>query len=426
MKKLVAAALLIASLSQETLAETTPEQVLADAARYTVKVEVLSRIGLNQDDGGSALGTGFLIDKRRGWIVTNAHVSTRSPASIKVSFKGGERVEAKRIHVDPLIDLAILEIAVADTPADAKEAQLDCGGEIQPGSSVFAYGHPWGLSFTASRGIVAGMSWFYPSHLIQTDAAINSGNSGGPLISIATGKVLGINTSTYKDSSDDNATSVGLAEPIQPVCRVVNVLKQKRDARLRMLPVALATSGDDLRPRVAYLYEKMSDFLPGDVVVKVNGSDEIKDLPDLADHLRGVEGNASITVERGKERVVVETHLKIAPDPLSARSINLSGLIISKPWRLDDHEQNPDNNLVVDWVDTEQDAGLANVEASDIIVSVDGKTFSSLETLYDYLALQPKSGKISIMLRGISNAPEYFHEYKYVELSNKLLEWVSL
>ena len=287
MKKFVTGALVIASLSHGALAETTPEQVLADAARYTVKIEVLSRMGLNQDDGGSGLGTGFLIDKRRGWIVTNAHVSTRSPANIKVSFKGGEKIEAKRIHVDPLIDLAILEIAGADIPTDASEAQLDCGGEIQPGSSVFAYGHPWGLSFTASRGIVAGMSWFYPSHLIQTDAAINSGNSGGPLINISSGKVQGINTSNYKDRNDENATSVGLAEPIQPVCRIVDLLKQDRDTRLRQLPVALATSGDDLRPRVAYLYDQASGFLTGDIVTRVNGSKVIKDLPDLANSLRG-------------------------------------------------------------------------------------------------------------------------------------------
>ena len=63
-----------------------------------------------------------------------------------------------------------------------------------------------------------------------------------------------------------------------------------------------------------------------------------------------------------------------------------SGLIISKPWRLDDHEQNPDHNLVVDWVDTEQDAGLTTAEASDIIVSVNGKSFTDLDALYAYLA----------------------------------------
>lgn len=425
MTRLAAAFLLLSAMSGAAFAEPTPEQVLDDAAHYTVKIEVLSRIGLNQDSGGSGSGTGFLIDKKRGWIVTNAHVSTRSPSSIKVSFKGGDKIIARRIHVDPFIDLAILQIDPAGIPTSAKEAEMGCSGNVQSGSSVFAYGHPWGLSFTASRGIVSGMSWFYPSHLIQTDAAINSGNSGGPLINIASGKVLGINSSTYKDSDDKNATAVGLAEPIQAVCHIVELLKEKRDTRLRMLPVALATSGDDLRPRVAYLYENAIGFMPGDIVVSVNGSDTIKDLPDLANRLRGIDGIASVAVERGQERVVVETQLKIAPDPLSARSINLSGLIISKPWRLDDHEQNPDHNLVVDWVDTEQDAGLTTAEASDIIVSVNGKSFTDLDALYAYLAAQPKNASISIMLRGVSSAPEYFREYKHVELSSGLLEWIS-
>lgn len=378
-----------------------------------------------QDDGGSGLGTGFLIDKKRGWIVTNAHVSTRSPSSIKVSFKEGKRIDAKRIHVDPLIDLAILEIAAADIPDGVKEAQLDCSGGIQPGASVFAYGHPWGLSFTASRGIVAGMSWFYPSRLIQTDAAINSGNSGGPLVNIASGKVLGINTSTFKDSDDENATSVGLAEPIQPVCHIIELLKQQRDTRLRLLPVALASSGEDLRPRVAYLYDDTSGFTPGDILISINGSRAIKDFPDLTNLLRGLEDTALVTVERANRQVFIETKLRIAPDPLSARSINLSGLIISAPWRLDDQEQNPDKNLVVDWVDTEQDAGLTNAEASDIIVSVNGRAFSKVDDLYAYLTSQPKDAKISMILRSASSAPEFFREYKHVELTSALLEWVA-
>ena len=133
-----------------------------------------------------------------------------------------------------------------------------------------------------------------------------------------------------------------------------------------------------------------------------------------------------MTVERANQQLVIETRLRIAPDPLSARSINLSGLIISAPWRLDDQEQNQDNNLVVDWVDTEHDAGLTNATASDIIVSVDGKPYNKVEELYAYLASLPKNAKISMMLRSDSNSVTYFREYKHVELTNALLEWVSL
>ncbi|MCZ8368846.1 MAG: trypsin-like peptidase domain-containing protein [Porphyrobacter sp.] len=195
-------------------ASPTAEYVLAEASRYTVKIQVQNEIALNQDQPGSASGTGFLIDRQRGWLLTNAHVATRSPATIKVQFKDGKQlIAAKRIHVDPLMDLAILEIPTASVPIGATEADLACDQMPVAGTSVLAFGHPWGLSFTASRGIVSGLAWFYPNQMIQTDAAINSGNSGGPLISLTDGRVIGINTSTYQPEDDGaGATAIGLAE----------------------------------------------------------------------------------------------------------------------------------------------------------------------------------------------------------------------
>ena len=196
----------------------TPEQVLADAARYTVKIKVQNEIAFNQDEAGSASGTGFLIDRERGWVLTNAHVATRSPSVVKVSFKDGEQIEARRVHVDPLIDLAILSIPPKFIPATAIEARLYCDSAPVSGTSVMAYGHPWGLSYTASRGIVSGLAWFYPNQMIQTDAVINSGNSGGPLISLTDGRVIGINTSTYQpENKDKGATAISLAEPMPAV-----------------------------------------------------------------------------------------------------------------------------------------------------------------------------------------------------------------
>ena len=89
-------------------ADLAPEEILRNAALYTVKVKTLGDIGLNKDEGGSSTGTGFLIDRKRGWILTNAHVATRSPAKIEVSFKDGASIAAKRIHVDAYIDMAVL------------------------------------------------------------------------------------------------------------------------------------------------------------------------------------------------------------------------------------------------------------------------------------------------------------------------------
>ncbi len=81
-----AAALAALFSSTALIADPSPEEILATASRYTVKVQTLNHLGFNQDEGGSLDGTGFLIDRKRGWILTNAHVATRSPSEITVSF----------------------------------------------------------------------------------------------------------------------------------------------------------------------------------------------------------------------------------------------------------------------------------------------------------------------------------------------------
>lgn len=407
-------------------AASTPEQILADAARYTVKIQVQNEIAFNQDEGGASSGTGFLIDRQRGWLLTNAHVATRSPSVVKVSFKGGELIEAKRLHVDPIIDLAILQIPVQSIPKAAIEASLDCGGTAVSGTSVMAYGHPWGLSYTASRGIVSGLAWMYPSQMIQTDAAINSGNSGGPLISLTDGKVIGINTATYQpDENDKNATAMSLAEPLRAACRIIDLLKAGADTRLRMLPIATAVSGDDLRPRVAQIFQAGLDFKSGDIITKVNGA-PVASFPELLSGLRGLNGQVSITVQRKGESVEVRSPLRVIPDPLKVRSINLSGLIIAEPWRLDDFEVNPEQNLVVDWYQSGEEAALTDVQVSDYIVSVDGQYFKSVDALYSYLDTLPADASVDLMLKRKASTSEFFREYIHVSLSKHKLEWVMV
>ena len=90
------------------MAAQTAEEILGQAALYTVRITSLTSIALNQDSGGSASGAGFLIDKERGWIRTNAHVATRSPVVLKVAFKDDKELPSKRLHVDPLLDVAII------------------------------------------------------------------------------------------------------------------------------------------------------------------------------------------------------------------------------------------------------------------------------------------------------------------------------
>lgn len=418
---------LILSSATSAQTPTSPEEVLAEAARYAVKVQVQNEIALNQDQPGSASGTGFLIDRERGWLLTNAHVATRSPATIKVQFKDGNRlIAAKRIHVDPLLDLAILEIPSAAVPAGATEAELACDQMPVAGTSVLAFGHPWGLSFTASRGIVSGLAWFYPNQMIQTDAAINSGNSGGPLISLTDGRVIGINTSTYQPEDSEGATAIGLAETMPAVCRIVELLKAGTDTALRMPPFAVAVSGDDLRPRVAKVFQPGLGFRSGDIVTMVNGTDPVETLPDLLSALRGVVGEAVITVERNDKLLDVRSPVKIMPDPLKVQAINLSGLIIAEPWRVDDFEVNPEHNLGVDWIEYGEEAEFTDAQPYDYIVSVDGKEFQSVKALYGYIESLPKDAVVEIMLKRENSSSDFFREYRHISLSREKLEWVSV
>lgn len=409
-------------------AAPSPEEVLAEAARYTVKIQVQNEIALNQDEPGSGSGTGFLIDRKRGWLLTNAHVVTRSPATIKVQFKDGKQlIAAKRIHVDPLMDLAILEIPSEVVPAGATEAQLACDQTPVAGTSVLAFGHPWGLSFTASRGIVSGLAWFYPKQMIQTDAAINSGNSGGPLISLTDGRVIGINTSTYQPDDDDRgATAIGLAETMPAVCRIVELLKAGTDTALRMPPFAVAVSGDDLRPRVAKVFQSGVGFRAGDIVTMINGTEPVETLPELLSALRGIVGEAVISVERNSKLVDVRSPVRIMSDPLKVQAINLSGLIIAEPWSVDDFEVNPERNLGVDFIEPGQEAEFTDAQAYDYIVSVDGQGFRSVKTLHSYLESLPQYAIIEIILKRPASASDWHREYRHISLSKEKLEWLPV
>lgn len=404
----------------------TPEQVLADASRYTVKIQVITEIGLNQDAGGAISGTGFLIDKQRGWLLTNAHVATRSPSTIRVSFRNGEEFEAKRIHVDPLIDLAVLVIPKDKIPSDAVEASLACDSLPSSGTSVLAYGHPWGMSYTASRGIVSGLAWMYPNQLIQTDAVINSGNSGGPLISLNDGRVVGINTSTYKpEENEEGGTAISLAEPMPSICKIIDLLKDGKDTKLRLLPLAVATAGDDLRPRVAKVFQAGLQFQSGDIIKAVNGGAEVSTLPELLADLRGINGEATISVERDGRAVNVRSSVNVIPDPLKVRSINFSGLIIGRPWMLDDFDVNTSNHLIVEWYEAAEEASLSGIAVADYIVSVDGRQFSQLDALYSYLNSLPEDAVAEFMVKRRATAAEYFYEYHLITLARTKLSWVS-
>lgn len=173
--------------------------------------------------GQQALGSGFVIDKA-GHIVTNYHV-VEGADRVTVSFSNRDTVKAEIVGSDPSTDLAVLSV---DASASAlRPLSLGDSDKVVVGDAVVAIGNPFGLDRTATSGIVSALqrlitapNRFTIDHVIQTDAPINHGNSGGPLID-AHGEVIGVNTQIETGGVASGNVGIGFAVPANTVKEVV-------------------------------------------------------------------------------------------------------------------------------------------------------------------------------------------------------------
>jgi putative serine protease PepD len=187
-----------------------------------------------------ALGSGFVMDKA-GHIVTNYHVIADAK-SVQVSFSNNESMKATIVGSDPTTDLAVLRVdasARALTPLSLDDSDL-----VQVGDQVVAIGNPFGLARTATAGIVSALQRQITSpneytidHVIQTDAAINHGNSGGPLIDMA-GQVIGVNAQIDTGNTGQQGNvGIGFAIPSNTVRTVVGQILKTGHAQHPFLGV---------------------------------------------------------------------------------------------------------------------------------------------------------------------------------------------
>jgi S1-C subfamily serine protease len=187
-------------------------------------------LGFPQQRRQKALGSGFVIDKA-GHIATNFHV-VEGAETVEVSFSNRDSVKARVVGTDPSTDIAVLEVNVdagALTPLDLGDSD-----RLQVGDSVVAIGNPFGLERSVTAGIVSALhrpltapNDFTIDDVIQTDAAINSGNSGGPLID-ARGRVVGVNSAIATGNTGAQGNiGIGFAVPINTVRDVASQLIER-------------------------------------------------------------------------------------------------------------------------------------------------------------------------------------------------------
>jgi S1-C subfamily serine protease len=208
----------------------TVAKVYRDAAPGVVQVtsNVVSEDPFFGEQRAQSLGSGFVIDKD-GHIVTNYHV-IQGADEVFVNFSGEDRIKARIVGADPSTDIAVLKIDAhrrALTPL-----QLGNSDSIHVGDAVIAIGNPFGLDRTATAGIVSALqrqiqapSGFTIDKVIQTDAAINKGNSGGPLLN-AGGRVIGVNTQIETGGTSEGNVGIGFAVPVNTVREVASEIME--------------------------------------------------------------------------------------------------------------------------------------------------------------------------------------------------------
>src|SRR5271170_7554795 len=264
----------------------------------------------------NSLGSGFIIDPA-GYVVTNNHVIADAD-EISVILNDGTKLTAELVGKDSKSDLALLRVH-SDKPL--KAVKFGDSDKLRLGEWVIAIGNPFSLGGTVTAGIVSARNRDINSgpydNYIQTDAAINRGNSGGPLFNL-NGEVIGVNTAIISPSG--GSIGIGFAVPSASAVAVIDQLRQYGETRRGWLGVRIQQVTDDIaeslniKPARGALVAGVDDrgpakpggIEPGDVVVKFDGHDvkEMHDLPRIvADTPVGKEVDV-VVIRKGKE----ETH----------------------------------------------------------------------------------------------------------------------
>jgi serine protease Do len=389
----------------------------------------------------NSLGSGFIVDTS-GIVVTNNHVIADAD-EINVIMNDGTKIKAELVGVDKKTDLAVLKFKPPKPLIAVKFGDSD---KLRLGEWVIAIGNPFSLGGTVTAGIVSARnrdinSGPYDSY-IQTDAAINRGNSGGPLFNLD-GEVIGVNTLIISPSG--GSIGIGFAVPSKTVAGVVDQLRQFGELRRGWLGVRIQQVTDEIAeslnikpPRGALIAgvedkgpAKPAGIEPGDVVVKFDGK-EIKEPKDLsrvvADTAVGKEVEVVI-IRKGREETrkvtlgrledgdkAVQASAKApepAEKPVTQRALGLDLATLSKDLRTRYKVKDGVKGVIITNVDGTSDAAEKRLSPGEVIVEVAQEAVSNAADFKKRVDQLKRDGKKSVLLL-VANADG---ELRFVALS---------
>jgi serine protease Do len=389
----------------------------------------------------NSLGSGFIVDTS-GIVVTNNHVIADAD-EISIIMNDGSKFKAELVGVDKKTDLAVLKFKPTKPLVAVKFGDSD---KLRLGEWVIAIGNPFSLGGTVTAGIVSARnrdinSGPYDSY-IQTDAAINRGNSGGPLFNLD-GEVIGVNTLIISPSG--GSIGIGFAVPSKTVAGVVDQLRQFGELRRGWLGVRIQQVTDEIaeslniKPARGALIAGVDDkgpakpagIEPGDVVVTFDGK-EIKEPKDLSRVVadtavgkevdvviirKGAEQNLKVTLGRlddgDKAAPAAAKTQEPAEKPVTQKALGLDLASLSKDLRSRYKIKDSVKGVIITSVDTASDAADKRLSAGEVIVEVAQEAVSSAADVKKRVDQLKKDGKKSILLL-VSNADG---ELRFVALS---------
>jgi serine protease Do/serine protease DegQ len=356
------------------------------------------------------LGSGVIIDANEGYIVTNNHV-IKEADEIQVTLKDGRQLDAKKIGSDASSDIALLQI----DPDELVQVSIADSDSLRVGDFAVAIGSPFGLGQTVTSGIVSalgrsGLNAENYEDFIQTDAAINSGNSGGALINLR-GELIGINTAIIGPSGGN--VGIGFAIPSNMVKNLVTQIIEYGEVRRGVLGVIgrsvtgefaktmelEATQGAFIEQVTKDSAAQEAGIEAGDVITKVNDKN-VKSFNELRGKIGSIGAGKSVKLTvikpSGKEttyKIILKKADSASIEPASIHRM-LDGAELSN--NVDGYGVN------VDSVSDDSPAQVIGLEDNDIIAGVNRKRVKNIAELREYLT-ENKGMSLLNVIRGNTN-----------------------
>jgi serine protease Do len=373
----------------------------------------------------TSMGSGFVIDAS-GLIVTNNHV-IEGADSIEVRFQDGDSLKAELVGRDPKTDIAVLRVKPA---APLPTVPFGDSDHLRIGEWVMAIGNPFGLGGSVSLGIVSARNRDINAgpydDYIQTDAAINKGNSGGPLFNLK-GEVVGINTAIFSPSG--GSVGIGFSVPANTAKGVVGQLVKWGETRRGWLGVKIQSVTGDIAESMGLGHSHgalvadvpkdgpaaVAGIEPGDVIVEFNGH-PIKEMRDLPRIVAESEVGTKVPVKilrKGQEMTVdvevgrLEDGEKLAqaqgdnPAPSAPAVVTTLGMTVSSltdDLRTKYGTDQGVNGAVITDVAADSPASDKSLAAGDVVTEAGEQPVQGASDISDRVDEATKAGKTSILL----------------------------